>query len=87
MLCHIDHDRAKARAIGVEFVNRYYHSTYDTLDEARWGQDPYGTAEDCVTAIQALADAGCQYFVVRFAAPDQAEQLRRFTADVLPACR
>ena len=87
MLCHIDHDRVKARAIGVAFVNRYYHSTYGTLDEARWGHDPYGTAEDCVAAIQALADAGCQYFVVRFAASDQAEQLRRFTADVLPAFR
>jgi alkanesulfonate monooxygenase SsuD/methylene tetrahydromethanopterin reductase-like flavin-dependent oxidoreductase (luciferase family) len=85
MLCHIDHDRAKARAVGVEFVNRYYHSMYGTLDEARWGEDPYGTADDCVTAIQALADAGCRYFVVRFAAPDQREQLRRFTADVLPA--
>jgi alkanesulfonate monooxygenase SsuD/methylene tetrahydromethanopterin reductase-like flavin-dependent oxidoreductase (luciferase family) len=49
MLCHIDNDRAKARAIGVEFVNRYYHSAYGSLDEARWGQDPYGTAEDCGT--------------------------------------
>jgi alkanesulfonate monooxygenase SsuD/methylene tetrahydromethanopterin reductase-like flavin-dependent oxidoreductase (luciferase family) len=87
MLCHIDNDRAKAQAVGVAFVNRYYHSTYGSLDESRWGQDPYGTAEDCVAAIRALADAGCRYFVVRFAAPDQREQLRRFTLDVLPAFR
>jgi alkanesulfonate monooxygenase SsuD/methylene tetrahydromethanopterin reductase-like flavin-dependent oxidoreductase (luciferase family) len=87
MLCHIDNNRAKAREIGVEFVNRYYHSAYQTLDEARWGQDPYGTADDCVAAIRALADAGCTSFVVRFAAPDQREQLRRFTQDVLPAFR
>ncbi len=87
MLCHIDNDRAKAKAIGVEFVNRYYHSTYGSLDEARWGQDPYGTAEDCVQALHALAEAGCEYFVVRFAGEDQAEQLRRFTSDVLPAFR
>jgi alkanesulfonate monooxygenase SsuD/methylene tetrahydromethanopterin reductase-like flavin-dependent oxidoreductase (luciferase family) len=87
MLCHIDNDRAKAQAVGVEFVNRYYHSTYGALDEARWGQDPYGTAEDCVKAMQALGEAGCRYFVVRFAAPDQHEQFRRFTADVMPAFR
>ncbi len=87
MLCHIDNNRAKARAVGVEFVNRYYHSTYGSLDEARWGEDPYGTAEDCVAAIRALVDAGCEGFVVRFAAPDQHEQLRRFTQDVLPAFR
>jgi alkanesulfonate monooxygenase SsuD/methylene tetrahydromethanopterin reductase-like flavin-dependent oxidoreductase (luciferase family) len=87
MLCHIDHDRARARAVGVEFVNRYYHSTYGSLDESRWGQDPYGTAEDCVAAMRALAAAGCQHFVVRFAASDQGEQLRRFTTDVLPAFR
>ncbi|ETW93995.1 MAG: hypothetical protein ETSY2_50460, partial [Candidatus Entotheonella gemina] len=87
MLCRIDNDRANAKAIGVEFVNRYYHSTYRSLDEARWGQDPYGTAEDCVQALHALAEAGCEHFVVRFAGDDQAEQLRRFTADVLPAFR
>lgn len=87
MLCHIDNDRAKAKATGVRFVNDYYHSTYHSLDEARWGEDPYGTADDCVQAIHALAEAGCQAFVVRFAAEDQQEQLRRFTADVLPAFR
>jgi alkanesulfonate monooxygenase SsuD/methylene tetrahydromethanopterin reductase-like flavin-dependent oxidoreductase (luciferase family) len=87
MLCHIDNDRARAREVGVEFVNRYYHSVYQSLDEARWGQDPYGTADDCVAAIRALVGAGCTAFVVRFAAPDQREQLRRFTQDVLPAFR
>ncbi len=87
MLCHIDNDRSKAKSIGVEFVNRYYHSTYGSLDEARWGQDPYGTAEDCVQALHALAEAGCEHVVVRFAGDQQAEQLRRFTADVLPAFR
>jgi alkanesulfonate monooxygenase SsuD/methylene tetrahydromethanopterin reductase-like flavin-dependent oxidoreductase (luciferase family) len=87
MLCHIDNNRARARAIGVEFINRYYHSTYHAVDDARWGQDPYGTAEDCVAALRALAAAGCTYFIVRFAATDQREQLRRFTMDVLPAMR
>ncbi len=87
MLCHIDSNRARARAMGVEFVNRYYHSAYDALEATRWGRDPYGTATDCVAAIQALAAAGCRYVVVRFAAADQREQLRRFTADVLPAFR
>ncbi len=87
MLCHIDHNRAKAQAIGVAFVNRYYHSAYGSLDEARWGHDPYGSADDCVQALQALAEAGCQHFIVRFAGDNQPEQLRRFTADVLPAFR
>jgi alkanesulfonate monooxygenase SsuD/methylene tetrahydromethanopterin reductase-like flavin-dependent oxidoreductase (luciferase family) len=87
MLCHIDNNRSKARALGVEFVNRYYHSAYRSLDEARWGQDPYGTAEACVAALRALVAAGCQYFIVRFAAADQHEQLRRFTLDVLPGLR
>ena len=85
MLCRIDHDRATARDKGVAFVNRYYHSTYTSLNEARWGEDPYGTADDCVKALQGLANAGCRHFIVRFAGEDQAEQLRRFTADVLPA--
>lgn len=87
MLCRIDQNRTKARAIGLDFINRYYHSAYTSLEESRWGQDPYGTAEDCVTAMYALAKAGCEYFVVRFAGPDQREQVRRFTADVLPAFR
>ncbi len=87
MLCRIDTDRSAAKATGVDFVNRYYHSTYQSLDEARWGEDPYGTAEDCVKALQALVEAGCQHFIVRFAGDDQHEQLRRFTADVLPAFR
>jgi alkanesulfonate monooxygenase SsuD/methylene tetrahydromethanopterin reductase-like flavin-dependent oxidoreductase (luciferase family) len=87
MLCHIDNSRARARAIGVEFINRYYHSAYHSVDDARWGQDPYGTAEDCAAALRALAAAGCEYFIVRFAATDQHEQLRRFTMDVLPAMR
>lgn len=87
MLCHIDNNRSKAKAIGVDFVNRYYHSSYGSLDEARWGQDPYGTADDCVQALQALAEAGCQHFIVRFAGHDQQEQLRRFTTDVLSAFR
>lgn len=87
MLCRIDHDRAKAKAKGVAFVNRYYHSAHTSLDEARWGEDPYGTADDCVKALQGLVAAGCQCFIIRFAGEDQAEQLRRFTADVLPAFR
>lgn len=87
LLCHIANDREKAMAEGTEVVNRYYYSNYRTLKEARWGVDTYGTAEDCVRQIQGLAQAGCRNFVVRFAAKNQSEQLRRFTEDVLPAFR
>ena len=87
MLCRIDTNRSAAKSKGVDFVNRYYHSNYGSLDEARWGEDPYGTADDCVKALQDLVQAGCQHFIVRFAGDDQAEQLRRFTADVMPAFR
>lgn len=40
-----------------------------------------------IIPIQSYREAGVNYFIVRFASPDQAGQLDRFTNEVLPAIK
>ena len=45
----------------------------------------FGPPEQCAEAICEYREAGADYFIVRFASPDQTGQLARFTSEVLPS--
>ena len=45
----------------------------------------FGPVQKCIDTIQAYKESGADYFIVRFASPDQARQFARFTEEVLPA--
>ena len=44
----------------------------------------FGPPDKCVESINTFREAGVTYFIVRFASPNQMEQLNRFTKYVLP---
>ena len=69
------------------YLNRYYGTSYQSLADTIWGRDPYGTADDCFRVIKGLTDQGARSFALRFAARDQAEQVERFSQQVLPRLR
>jgi hypothetical protein len=52
-----------------------------------WGRDPFGTPEQCVSAIRQLVRAGVRSMTLRFASRDQVGQVERFTAECLPVLR
>jgi alkanesulfonate monooxygenase len=87
VLMNVSPDRSRARQEALEFINRYYVMTYASIEESMWERDPFGTPDECVEKLQGIIDAGCRSFSIRFASPSQAEQVERFTADVLPALR
>jgi alkanesulfonate monooxygenase SsuD/methylene tetrahydromethanopterin reductase-like flavin-dependent oxidoreductase (luciferase family) len=85
MTLTIGDDRIDAGRQAVEYINRYYHTQLQSVDESPWGgTDPFGTPEDCARTIRALRDAGVETFVLRFAAADQLGQMRRFVREVMP---
>jgi alkanesulfonate monooxygenase SsuD/methylene tetrahydromethanopterin reductase-like flavin-dependent oxidoreductase (luciferase family) len=87
ILLNVNRDRAQARRDALDFINRYYVTTYRSVEDSMWERDPFGTPGDCIAKLRALVEAGCRSFSVRFAAADQFEQLERFTTEVLPALR
>lgn len=76
-----------AEVEGLEYINRYYGTSYTSLKNSMWGRDPHGTPEDCLGAIRSLMAAGVSSFTFRFASPDQLAQVERFSQQVLPALR
>ncbi|MBI2372267.1 MAG: LLM class flavin-dependent oxidoreductase [Deltaproteobacteria bacterium] len=87
MTLNVHPDRARARAEGLAYINRYYTTGYRSLEESMWARDPFGPPDECAAAIRAMIDAGARTFALRFGSPDQAGQLRRFTETVLPRLR
>lgn len=85
-LCLAD-SRDAAEGEARAYLNRYYGTSYQSLADTIWGRDPYGTADDCFRAIKRLRDQGARSFALRFAARDQAEQVERFSQQVLPRLR
>ena len=79
--------RPAAEAEALEFVNRYYGTAYTSIRGSMWGRDPFGTPEQCVSAIRQLVRAGVRSMTLRFASRDQVAQVERFTAECLPALR
>lgn len=75
----IDEDEERAIGTAREFYEGYYAAWDHPLsDEAVRDIGVYGPAETVAAAIDEYEDAGVETFVVRFTAPDQRTQLRRF---------
>ena len=68
---------------GDQFMQAYYSRPYSAVSQQLLCV--FGPPEKCIEAIQHYREAGVTYFIVRFASPNQSEQLARFTREVLPA--
>ena len=75
----------EALAEGDRFMQAYYSRPYEAVSKQLLCV--FGPPEKCIEAISQYREAGVTYFIVRFASPNQAEQLNRFTNEVLPAVR
>ena len=79
-------DEADAIETARGFYEAYYTAWDHPLsDDAVRSHGAFGPAEAVAGTIEAYADAGVETVVVRFAAPDQRAQLRRFVDGVLRA--
>lgn len=75
----IDEDEERAVETARAFYEGYYTAWDHPLsDETIRDIGVYGPAGTVAEAVEAYADAGVETLVVRFTAPDQREQLRRF---------
>ncbi len=87
VLLNVNRSRAKARTEALEFTNKYYVTTYKSIEESMWERDPFGTPDDCIVKLRGILEAGCRSFSFRFASPDQFGQVELFTKSVLPALK
>ena len=87
VLLNVNRNRQEARKEALEFTNKYYVTTYRSIEESMWERDPFGTPDDCIVKLKSILEAGCRSFSFRFASPDQFEQVDRFTRYVLPALK
>lgn len=67
---------------GDAFMQAYYSRPYDVISKTLLCA--FGPAEQCADTIKRYRDAGADYFIVRFASPNQMEQMAKFTDTVLP---
>ena len=67
---------------GDQFMRAYYSVPYDVI--SRQLLCVFGPPSKSIEAIKAYQERGADYFIVRFASPDQMGQLARFTDEVLP---
>ena len=74
-----------ALAEGDSFMQAYYSRPYEAVSKQLLCV--FGPPEKCVETISSYREAGVNYFIVRFASPNQVEQLSRFTNEVLPAVK
>ena len=75
-------DTEAALAEGDQYMQAYYSIPYDVISKNLLCV--FGTVQNCIDTILSYKDAGADYFIVRFASPDQARQMSRFTEEVLP---
>ena len=75
-------DSDAALAEGDQFMRAYYSVPYDVISKQLLCV--FGPPQQCIDAIEAYKERGADYFIVRFAAPDQMGQMARFTEEVLP---
>ncbi len=71
-----------ALAEGDGFMRAYYSSPYDVISKTLLCV--FGPPEKCAETIMRYREAGADYFIVRFASPNQMEQMAKFTETVLP---
>ena len=79
---NLDDDANAALAEGDQFMRAYYSVPYDVISKQLLCV--FGPPQKCIDAIRAYKEHGADYFIVRFASPDQMGQMARFTEDVLP---
>ena len=79
---NLNDDASAALAEGDQYMQSYYSIPYDVISKNLLCV--FGPPRKCIEAIQAYQEAGAGYFIVRFASPDQARQMARFTEAVLP---
>ena len=75
-------DTDSALAEGDSFMQSYYSVPYDII--SRQLLCVFGPPQKCIDTIRAYQNSGADYFIVRFASPDQMGQMARFTEEVLP---
>jgi len=68
---------------GDKFMRAYYGIPYEVVSKQLLCV--FGTAQKIIDAIHQYKEAGADYFIVRFASPNQMEQLDKFTETVVPA--
>lgn len=76
-----DSREAAQRGIG-DYISQYYPELSKAMDLGEWG--PVGTPDDIIAWINEFLDAGVDYFICRFGALDQLDQVTRFANEVLP---
>ena len=79
---NLNDDEDAALSEGDRYMQAYYSIPYDVISKNLLCV--FGPVQKCIDAIQAYQEAGADYFIVRFASPDQARQMTRFTEEVLP---
>lgn len=79
---NINDDAAQAERETRAFAEGYYNVPYEVI--APLQSFCFGTPDTCVAWLRDLAAGGAQTIVIRFACPDQAGQLERCAADILP---
>ena len=67
---------------GDQFMQSYYGRPYDEMSKLLLCQ--FGPAQQCIETILKYKEQGANYFIVRFASPNQMEQLSKFTQEVIP---
>ena len=77
---NLNTNEKKANEEADRYLNLYYGMN---IWGSRWG--PYGAPERIVERMRQYYEAGANTLIVRFAAPDQQEQLDVFLSEVVPA--
>ncbi|MCH8296798.1 MAG: LLM class flavin-dependent oxidoreductase [Chloroflexi bacterium] len=74
---------AEALSDGDQFMRAYYSTPYEVISKQLLCV--FGPAQKCIDTILRYKEAGADYFIVRFASPNQMEQLDKFTESVIPS--
>ena len=78
-------DEDEALAEGDGFMRSYYGIPYEVVSKQLLCV--FGPAQKAIDAIKRYEEAGADYFIVRFASPNQMQQLEKFTELVVPSLK
>ena len=78
-------DEDEALAEGDGFMRSYYGIPYEVVSKQLLCV--FGPAQKAIDAIKRYKEAGADYFIVRFASPNQMQQLEKFTELVVPSLK
>ena len=78
-------DEDEALAEGDGFMRSYYGIPYEVVSKQLLCL--FGPAQKAIDAIKSYKEAGADYFIVRFASPNQMQQLEKFTELVVPSLK